>query len=320
MSSEISLVEKYKPVYHLGELMFFQNYPCIKKHCCVEKEGYNLKTPLKEKYQLIVLPEWMYDKFNLLPEKGPFALHLSHLSHALQKCILTTRIIPSSDTDPFNNSSKKKRKRVAIKKIDDHYLDDLRTLIRAQQNVLLNTPEDNATTEEVFEDYSETLPLLLPEETIPVSTPDYFSKTLDFLHANNAYTTYMDENNWDLQSSLQLFLNDSSTNNNQTTTQATVASPTETPKETATSSATCSMPAPKSSSMDFSNDFMEEITAETSTAETSTAATTSATETASTSNFLAEVTNGQDRPTTSTTTRNTTTPKSSSEYGTVFFN
>lgn len=134
----MSLEEKYKPTYCSSDLLFFKNYPCVKRHCCVEKAGFAKRYPNKSKYQLIVLPQWLYSHFLSLPAKGPYAIHLSHLSPRLQQQILSEKCVPQSEV-PFSaikskkNSKRQKQYYIEVKYIESFYFDDLKALICAQK-------------------------------------------------------------------------------------------------------------------------------------------------------------------------------------------
>lgn len=134
----MSLNQKYEPVYYFGELLFFKNFPCIKKHCSVEKNEFNKRYPNKTKYQLIVLPKWMYEKFYLLPNTGPFAIHLSHLAVDLQNKIISEKTIPHEPLKFWwikGESQRNKQNKFVIdtKTIDESLKKDLQCLITAQQ-------------------------------------------------------------------------------------------------------------------------------------------------------------------------------------------
>lgn len=150
----MSLNQKYEPVYYFGELLFFKNFPCIKKHCSVEKNEFNKRYPNKAKYQLIVLPNWMYEKFYLRANTGPFAIHLSHLAVDLQNKIISEKTIPNEPLKFWwikGESQRNKQKKFVIdtKTIDESLIKDLQCLITAQQTqeqfTLFSSDEQNNT-------------------------------------------------------------------------------------------------------------------------------------------------------------------------------
>ena len=134
----MSNYKNYNPEYFFGELLFFKNIPCIKRHCSVEKNEFDKRYPNKTKYQLIVLPEWMYEKFGLLPNTGPFAIHLSHLSLSLQNKILSQKRIPKEPENLWSirgeaQRSKQHKYAVETKQTSQNFTEDLKFLISAQQ-------------------------------------------------------------------------------------------------------------------------------------------------------------------------------------------
>lgn len=91
MDSNFNL-EEYNPVYsgQDNELLFFENIPCVRMHCEIEKRN----STHKDK-RLIVVPLWMYPKIQNASEKGgPLAIHFVHLSPDLQFSINKFQQIP----------------------------------------------------------------------------------------------------------------------------------------------------------------------------------------------------------------------------------